>query len=94
MKLDVCWHAGTLIKLVYFSRNDNWTVDDKGLKSPKGDSPLRVSSCHPNYAILNGRIHFAKFETSKINECLEFIRSKKVISAGMYLNLQLPVTSP
>lgn len=79
---------------MYFSRNDSWSVDDKGAKSPKGDSPLRVSCSNLDYPILYGRIHFAKFETIKVNECLEFIRSKKLLHGGMYLNLQLPVIFP
>lgn len=81
LALDI---GGTLIKLVYFSRNDSWSVDDKGAKSPKGDSPLRVSCSNLDYPILYGRIHFAKFETIKVNECLEFIRSKKLLHGGCW----------
>ncbi|XP_028231516.1 pantothenate kinase 2-like [Glycine soja] len=31
-----------------------------------------------SYPILGGRLHFVKFETSKINECLDFINSKQL----------------
>ncbi|KAL6351408.1 hypothetical protein AAG906_035200 [Vitis piasezkii] len=53
LALDI---GGTLIKLVYFSRNDSWSVDDKG-QSLQGDSPLRVSCSNLDYPILYGRIH-------------------------------------
>ncbi|CAH1439325.1 unnamed protein product [Lactuca virosa] len=60
LSLDI---GGSLIKLIYFSRHEDFLVNDKRNKS----SP-----------ILGGRLHFIKFETHKINECLEFIRSKQL----------------
>jgi type II pantothenate kinase len=36
-----------------------------------------------SYPILGGRLHFVKFETSKINECLDFISSKQLHRGGM-----------
>lgn len=53
---------GSLIKLVYFSRS--------GGGGRRGADGLR------NDAILDGRLHFVRFETSKINDCLEFVKSK------------------
>ncbi|CAI9283855.1 unnamed protein product [Lactuca saligna] len=60
LSLDI---GGSLIKLIYFSRHEEFLVNNKRNKS----SP-----------ILGGRLHFIKFETNKINECLEFIRSKQL----------------
>ncbi|KAL7599108.1 hypothetical protein Lser_V15G21444 [Lactuca serriola] len=60
LSLDI---GGSLIKLIYFSRHEEFLVNDKRNKS----SP-----------ILGGRLHFIKFETNKINECLEFIQSKQL----------------
>ncbi|KAI3504592.1 hypothetical protein L2E82_46491 [Cichorium intybus] len=67
LALDI---GGSLIKLVYFSRHENFLVDDKRKKSTNGHK--RSSP------ILGGRLHFIKFETHKINECLEFINSKQL----------------
>lgn len=38
-----------------------------------------------SYPILGGRLHFVKFETSKINECLDFIHSKQLHCGGIAL---------
>ncbi|KAL9421468.1 hypothetical protein AB3S75_038933 [Citrus x aurantiifolia] len=66
LALDI---GGSLIKVVYFLRSNGsgGSVDDSGKKSDP---------------VLEGRLHFAKFETSKINDCLEFIRSKNLHLAG------------
>ncbi|KAJ4711093.1 Pantothenate kinase 2 [Melia azedarach] len=64
LALDI---GGSLIKLVYFSRNNGSSIEDNGRTK------------HP---VLGGRLHFAKFETSKINDCLEFIHSKKLHLGG------------
>ncbi|XVE85084.1 hypothetical protein DITRI_Ditri17bG0063800 [Diplodiscus trichospermus] len=37
-----------------------------------------MSDCGTSQPVLEGRLHFAKFETSKINDCLEFIQRKKL----------------
>lgn len=73
LALDI---GGSLIKLVYFSKISNCSVDDKG-KNTTRDS-LRNSVDTANCSILDGKLHFAKFETNKINECLEFIYSKQL----------------
>lgn len=61
--------TGTLIKLVYFSRKryGTATAEDKNGKD----------------SVIEGRLHFAKFETSKINDCLDFILLKKLHLGGM-----------
>lgn len=68
--------GGSLIKLVYFSRSINCSGDDKGKMIGVNGSM--------NRPILNGKLHFAKFETNKINECLEFIHSKQLHRGGCW----------
>ncbi|KAL9664102.1 hypothetical protein QQ045_019499 [Rhodiola kirilowii] len=62
MAIDI---GGSLIKLVYFSRS-----------SSCNNGYRRGADGERNDAILDGRLHFARFETSKINDCVEFIQSK------------------
>ncbi|XP_051136621.1 pantothenate kinase 2 [Andrographis paniculata] len=79
LALDI---GGSLIKLVYFSRHENQPVNDAKRKTIKA----RLSMTNVNrrsYPILGGRLHFVKFETSKINECLDFIYSKQLHHGGM-----------
>eukprot|EP00249_Psilotum_nudum_P020571 c27763_g1_i2 orf=375-1811(-) len=73
--------GGSLIKLVYFSRH---------AESPKKSAtPVKtyvwkqwgegiLPGIHSAFPVLGGRLHFVKFETSKLNDCLEFIESKKL----------------
>ena len=68
--------AGSLIKLVYFSRNSECPMDDKEEKS--SNKSLLVPSVEKNYPVFEGSLHFAKFETSKINDCLEFIQRNQL----------------
>ena len=46
-----------------------------------------------SYPVLGGRLHFVKFETCKINECLDFIHSKQLHRGGMYVVIILLVHS-
>ncbi|KAJ6898191.1 hypothetical protein NC652_024878 [Populus alba x Populus x berolinensis] len=62
LALDI---GGSLIKLVYFSR------DSGDHEDPLNDS-VRISNG------VNGRLHFAKFETTNINDCLQFISANKL----------------
>ncbi|XP_031277027.1 pantothenate kinase 1 isoform X2 [Pistacia vera] len=68
LALDI---GGSLIKLVYFSKNNGSSDDDDG---------------NNKHLVLQGRLHFAKFETCKINDCIEFIRSKKLHLGGVRLH--------
>lgn len=36
-----------------------------------------------SYPVLGGRLHFVKFETGKLNECLDFISSKQLHRGGV-----------
>ena len=38
-----------------------------------------------SYPVLGGRLHFVKFETHKINECLDFINSKQLHRGGIVM---------
>ncbi|KAL6182431.1 hypothetical protein ACLB2K_043852 [Fragaria x ananassa] len=79
LALDI---GGSLIKLVYFSRREDQAIDDKRKKTLK--ERLGISNgCRRSYPVLGGRLHFVKFETIKINECLDFIYSKQLHCGGM-----------
>lgn len=79
LALDI---GGSLIKLVYFSRHEDRSVNDRRKKSIK--EIFGVSNGNRrSYPILGGRLHFVKFETAKINECLDFISSKQLHRGGL-----------
>lgn len=81
------WYAaGSLIKLVYFSRHDNSLINDKRYRSVKERFGVSGGN-RRSYPILGGRLHFVKFETHKINECLDFINSKQLHHGGIILFL-------
>ncbi|KAK9066476.1 hypothetical protein SSX86_013798 [Deinandra increscens subsp. villosa] len=74
LALDI---GGSLIKLVYFSRHEDRVANDKRKMSTK--ERFGVTNFYGrSFPILGGRLHFVKFETAKINECLEFIHSKQL----------------
>lgn len=75
--------AGSLIKLVYFSRHEGQSVDDKRKKTLKERLGI-TNGTRRSYPVLGGRLHFVKFETIKINECLDFIYSKQLHRGGIY----------
>lgn len=72
---------GSLIKLVYFSRHEDKSIEDKRKKSMKQRFGI-TNGNRRSYPILGGRLHFVKFETAKINECLDFIKSKQLHCGG------------
>ncbi|KAH9776185.1 Pantothenate kinase 2 [Citrus sinensis] len=79
LALDI---GGSLIKLVYFSRHEDQSIDDKRKKTIK--ERLGISNGNRrSYPILGGRLHFVKFETTKISECLDFIHSKQLHRGGV-----------
>ncbi|KAL8224569.1 hypothetical protein R6Q57_020044 [Mikania cordata] len=57
--------GGSLIKMVFFSTSREKSTDKMQNNSSKDH-------------LLSGRLYFVKFETSKINECLDFISSKQL----------------
>ncbi|CAA2951734.1 pantothenate kinase 2 [Olea europaea subsp. europaea] len=79
LALDI---GGSLIKLVYFSRREDQPINDKRKKTTT--ARLGISNGNRrSYPILGGRLHFVKFETIKIKECLDFIYSKQLHRGGM-----------
>ncbi|XP_076893041.1 pantothenate kinase 1-like [Bidens hawaiensis] len=70
LALDI---GGSLIKMVYFSTNREKPVDKTQNSSSKDN-------------LLSGRLYFLMFETSKINECLDFISSKQLHYRGVQQN--------
>ncbi|PKA49311.1 Pantothenate kinase 2 [Apostasia shenzhenica] len=79
LALDI---GGSLIKLVYFSRREEHSPEDKRKRSIK--KKLGISNGNRrSYPILGGRLHFVKFETRKLYECLDFISSKQLHRGGV-----------
>ncbi|KAL3694170.1 hypothetical protein R1sor_007821 [Riccia sorocarpa] len=73
--------GGSLVKLVYFSRQADPPLVYSGSppgKSIKERDRAKEAEGGRKNPILGGRLHFVKFETSKINECLDFIQSKRL----------------
>jgi pantothenate kinase len=77
--------GGSLIKLVYFSRRAELTSSGSRALSPvRKLDHLRQGGFvaglrrYGGFPILGGRLHFVKFETSKVNDCLDFIQSKRL----------------
>ncbi|KAG5113019.1 hypothetical protein JHK82_036288 [Glycine max] len=79
LALDI---GGSLIKLVYFSRHEDQSADDKRKRNVKERLGLSNGN-RRSFPILGGRLHFVKFETRKINECLDFIYSKQLHCGGL-----------
>ncbi|PRQ40742.1 putative pantothenate kinase [Rosa chinensis] len=86
LALDI---GGSLIKLVYFSRHEDQSIDDKRKKTLKERLGISNGS-RRSYPVLGGRLHFVKFETTKINECLDFIYSKQLHRGGMDVRIWNP----
>ncbi|KAI3733488.1 hypothetical protein L6452_12931 [Arctium lappa] len=78
LALDI---GGSLIKMVYFSTSREQPID-KTQNNSSRDSHGGVSRGSKDGRLLNGRLYFLKFETSKINECLDFISSKQLHYRG------------
>ncbi|XP_031386297.1 pantothenate kinase 1 [Punica granatum] len=74
--------GGSLIKLVYFSRSSDGSRDDD-TNTPSKDR-ISISNGDSNVPLFEGRLRFAKFETSKIDDCIEFIRSKQLHLNGCW----------
>ncbi|KAL5186293.1 Pantothenate kinase 2 [Glycine soja] len=85
LALDI---GGSLIKLVYFSRHRDQSTYDKRMINVNNRLGFPPNGNRRSYPILGGRLHFVKFETSKINECLDFINSKQ-LHCGERLGLSL-----
>ncbi|RZB99283.1 Pantothenate kinase 2 isoform B [Glycine soja] len=77
LALDI---GGSLAKLVYFTKDDDHLVDgEEGISHRKA---LEKSDSSKQYPVLNGKLNFKKFETSRINDCIEFIKSMKLHIGG------------
>uniref|UniRef100_A0A0C9RHX8 TSA: Wollemia nobilis Ref_Wollemi_Transcript_19386_963 transcribed RNA sequence n=1 Tax=Wollemia nobilis TaxID=56998 RepID=A0A0C9RHX8_9CONI len=70
--------GGSLIKLVYFSRHAEPPMGVEGCRTKCRSKDNERIASRRRYPILGGRLHFVKFETSKLNDCLNFIKSKKL----------------
>lgn len=77
--------GGSLIKLVYFSRHAECSkipLTPRKVHGLEGERGALSPGQRHAFPVLGGRLHFVKFETSKINECIDFIESKKLHSRG------------
>lgn len=80
--------GGSLIKLVCFSNNSSFSLDDDGTGLTK---EKKVSNGDVSYHFLQGSLQFVKFETIKIDDCIKFLASKKInISGGRCLDAHTP----
>ncbi|KAH9564934.1 hypothetical protein CY35_04G050200 [Sphagnum magellanicum] len=77
--------GGSLIKLVYFSRaqqeaktTTTEAESNKKKLEQKRSGFLAGLRRRGGFPILGGRLHFVKFESSKLNDCLAFIKSKRL----------------
>lgn len=89
LALDI---GGSLIKLIYFSRHEDNPVNDKRKRTIKQRLGI-INGSRRSFPILGGRLHFVKFETAKINECLDFISSKQLHRGGIDARLWNSETS-
>ncbi|XP_023884205.2 pantothenate kinase 1 [Quercus suber] len=87
LSLDI---GGSLIKLVYFSTNDGDDDDDDEL-GRSGKESVGVSNGNRSFPVLKGRLHFSKFETRKINDCLDFIQTQRLHIGGCQRLGALPI---
>lgn len=87
LSLDI---GGSLIKLVYFSTNDGDDDDDDEL-GRSGKESVGVSNGNRSFPVLKGRLHFSKFETCKINDCLDFIQTQRLHIGGCQRLGALPI---
>ncbi|KAE9607893.1 hypothetical protein Lal_00040115 [Lupinus albus] len=77
LALDI---GGSLVKLVYFTKDDDHIVDgEEGISREKTSVKSKGSR---DYPVLNGKLNFKKFETSKINDCLQFIKTMNLHLGG------------
>ncbi|CAN4123305.1 unnamed protein product [Withania somnifera] len=72
--------GGSLFKIVYFSTNNKCSTNDEAPTLTK--ERQEVPNGDFNHHILSGRLYFVKFETSKIEECIKYLSSKKLQQCG------------
>ncbi|KAI4383562.1 hypothetical protein MLD38_009388 [Melastoma candidum] len=72
--------GGSLIKLVYCSRGSGESAADENCCS--STESAKISNGINFHSLRGGRLHFQTFETSKVADCIEFIRSKKTDFGG------------
>ncbi|KAI4385169.1 hypothetical protein MLD38_003224 [Melastoma candidum] len=72
--------GGSLIKLVYCSRGGGESAADENCCS--STQSARISNGISFHSLQGGKLRFEMFETSKVADCMEFIRSKKTDFGG------------
>ncbi|KAL7091692.1 hypothetical protein ACP275_12G120600 [Erythranthe tilingii] len=66
--------------MVYFSSNSICSSDDQ--KNGFIKDGIDTAGGNLNYTVLSGKLHFLKFETTKISECMKFISTKRLQEYG------------
>lgn len=66
--------GGSLIKMVYFSGKRSGSFE--AMETSSSQQSWDASNGNHNYCVLNGKLQFMKFETSKMSDCIEFLSSK------------------
>lgn len=66
--------------MVYSTNGQSNGTDGDGIET--ANECLELPNGSMDNPVLRGRLHFAKFETSKINDCLDFIASKQLHLCG------------
>ncbi|XP_042062941.1 pantothenate kinase 1-like [Salvia splendens] len=80
LSLDI---GGSLIKMVYFSSgSSSSSEDDDDDDDDEKHNYLKDGINTSNHDGSRGKLHFLKFETSKISECINFISSKHLQHYG------------
>ena len=75
--------------MVYFSSGSSSSSDDKKDSYLKDGTNTSIGTSNHNG--LRGKLHFLKFETSKIDECIKFISSKHLQNNGKQTNFYMMI---
>nr|GMD13338.1 pantothenate kinase 1 [Ipomoea batatas] len=72
--------AGSLIKMVYVSSNNHCSTNDQ--QGQLSNETVSILNGNWNHSAFCGSLHFVKFETRMISECIKFLSSKKLQYPG------------
>nr|GMD19516.1 pantothenate kinase 1 [Ipomoea batatas] len=72
--------GGSLIKMVYVSSNNHCSTNDQ--QGQLSNETVSILNGNWNHSAFCGSLHFVKFETRMISECIKFLSSKKLQYPG------------
>lgn len=79
--------AGSLIKMVYVSSNNHCSTNDQ--QGQLSNETVSILNGNWNHSAFCGSLHFVKFETRMISECIKFLSSKKLQYPGMCAHMMI-----